>query len=124
MALREGVPIIPAISHGAHDTLIILADYYPALRQLHEWGMPWLFGLDPIVLPLYLRLPWGLALGPWPNIPLPVPIHTRLCAPIRFERSGRDAALDRDYVDACYEQVVRQMQLELDQLVQEQGGLH
>jgi 1-acyl-sn-glycerol-3-phosphate acyltransferase len=49
LALREGVPIIPAISHGAHDTLIVLADYYPVLRQLHEWGMPWLFGLDPIV---------------------------------------------------------------------------
>jgi len=122
LALREGVPIIPAISHGAHDTLIVLADYYPVLRQLHEWGMPWLFGLDPIVFPLYFGLPWGLALGPWPNLPLPVPIHTRLCAPIRFDRSGRAAAQDRAYVDACYEQVVRQMQLELDQLVQEQGG--
>jgi 1-acyl-sn-glycerol-3-phosphate acyltransferase len=122
LALREGVPIIPAISHGAHETLIVLADYYPVLRQLHEWGMPWLFGLDPIVFPLYSGLPWGLALGPLPNIPLPVPIHTRLCAPIVFERYGRAAALDREYVAACYEQVVRQMQWELDRLVQEQGG--
>jgi len=40
-----GVPIIPAISK-AHDTLIILADY-KQLRQLHEWGMPWLFGTIP-----------------------------------------------------------------------------
>ena len=46
--------------------------------------MPWLFGIDPEVMPLYLGLPWGLALGPLLNLPLPVRIHTRVCAPIRF----------------------------------------
>lgn len=122
LALREGVPIVPAISKGAHDTLIVLADYYKELRQLHDWGMPWLFGFDPLVFPIYLGLPWGLSIGPLPNIPLPVSIHTRICAPIRFERYGRAAAMDRAYVDACYEKVVRQMQLELDLLVQGQSG--
>lgn len=117
LALREGVPIVPAISNGAHDTLIVLADFYKQLRQLHELGMPWLFGIDPMVFPIYLGLPWGLAIGPWPNIPMPVQIHTRICAPIMFERYGRDAASDRDYVDACYEKVCNQMQLELDRLV-------
>ncbi|GAC1450033.1 MAG: lysophospholipid acyltransferase family protein [Chamaesiphon sp.] len=116
LALREGVPIVPAISKGAHDTLIILADFYKQLRQLHEWGMPWLFGLDPLVFPIYLGLPWGLAIGPLPNIPLPVKIHTRICAPIVFERYGRVAARDHDYVDACYEKVCTHMQLELDRL--------
>jgi 1-acyl-sn-glycerol-3-phosphate acyltransferase len=122
LALREGVPIVPAISKGAHDTLIILADYYKELRQLHDWGMPWLFGFDPIVFPIYLGLPWGLAIGPLPNIPLPVPIHTRICAPIVFKRYGRAAALDRDYVNACYEEVVMRMQMELDRLVKGQNG--
>lgn len=122
LALREGVPIVPAISKGAHDTLIILADFYKQLRQLHEWGMPWLFGIDPIVFPVYLGLPWGLAIGPLPNIPLPVPIHTRICAPIVFERYGRAAASDRSYVDACYKQVCIQMQLELDRLVEGLSG--
>lgn len=118
LALREGVPIVPAISKGAHDTLIILADYYKELRQLHEWGMPWLFDFDPMVFPIYLGLPWGLAIGPLPNIPMPVAIHTRVCAPIVFERYGRDAARDREYVDACYQKVCAQMQLELDRLVE------
>jgi len=117
LALREKVPIIPAISKGAHDTLIVLADYYKELQQLHDWGMPWPFGFDPMVFPIYLGLPWGLAIGPLPNIPLPVPIHTRICAPIVFERYGRAAALDRDYVNACYEKVCKQMQRELDALV-------
>ncbi|MBE9052064.1 acyltransferase family protein [Nostocales cyanobacterium LEGE 11386] len=117
LALRENVPIVPMISCGAHDTLIVLADIYQMLQQLHKWGMPWLFGIDPVVFPIYLGLPWGLAIGPLPNIPLPVPIQTRVCPPIVFERYGREAASDRHYVNECYELVVTQMQQELDQLV-------
>lgn len=124
LALTQDVPIVPIISHGAHDTLLILTDCYKQLRQLHEWGVPWLFGIDPIVFPIYLGLPWGLAIGPWPNIPLPITMHTRICAPIVFERYGHAAARDRDYVDACYEKVYTQMQLELDRLVQGLKGLY
>ena len=118
LALEYDVPIVPLISYGAHDTLIILADYYPQVRQLHEWGMPWLLDIDPEVFPVYLGLPWGLAIGPLPNIPLPVTIHTRVCPPIIFERYGREAAHNRDYVDTCYNIVSAQMQQELDGLVQ------
>ncbi|NDJ24878.1 glycerol acyltransferase [Nostoc sp. B(2019)] len=117
LALRENVPIVPMISVGAHDTLIVLADCYKIVQQLHEWGMPWLLGIDPEVFPIYLGLPWGLAFGPLPNIPLPVPIYTRVCPPIIFERYGREAASDRQYVNACYELVTSQMQQELDNLV-------
>ncbi|MCT7948764.1 acyltransferase family protein [Ancylothrix sp. C2] len=114
LALREEVPIVPAISTGAHDTLLVLADFYEYVKQLHEWGMPWLFNVDPVVFPIYLGLPWGLSLGPLPNFPLPVSIHTRVCPPIVFERYGRKAAADRDYVNACYEKVRFVMQRELD----------
>jgi 1-acyl-sn-glycerol-3-phosphate acyltransferase len=122
IALREKVPIVPVISHGAHDTLMVLTDIYPYMRQLHDWGMPWLFDLDPIVFPIYLGLPWGLAIGPVPNLPLPVSMHTRVCAPIVFDRYGREAASDREYVNSCYEKVCTQMQQELDQLIQETEG--
>jgi 1-acyl-sn-glycerol-3-phosphate acyltransferase len=80
--------------------------------------MPWLLDVDPEVFPIYLGLPWGLAIGPLPNIPLPVTIHTRVCPPIKFERYGREAARDRDYVDTCYNIVCKKMQQELDGLVQ------
>jgi 1-acyl-sn-glycerol-3-phosphate acyltransferase len=117
LALRENVPIIPAISCGAHDTLIVLADIYNLVKQLHDRGMPWLLGIDPVVFPIYLGWPWGLSIGPLPNIPFPVSIHTRVCPPIIFERYGRDAASDRHYVDECYNLVVSKMQQELDELV-------
>ena len=122
LALQEKVPIIPLISHGAHSTLIVLADIYPQLQQLHQKGLPWLFGIDPGVFPIYLGLPWGLAVGPWPNIPLPIQLHTRVCPPIIFDRYGAKAAHDQDYVKECYHKVCMRMQHELDRLVQAEEG--
>jgi 1-acyl-sn-glycerol-3-phosphate acyltransferase len=119
VALREHAPIVPVVSLGAHDSLIVLTDLYPILQQLRDRGMPWLFGIDPIVFPVYLGLPWGIAFGPLPNLPLPTQIHIRICKPIEFSRYGRSAANDRDYVDACYTLVEQQMQVELDLLVEE-----
>ncbi|NJL11050.1 MAG: acyltransferase family protein [Calothrix sp. SM1_7_51] len=117
LAIRENVPIIPMISVGAHDTLIVIADFYKIVNKFHELGMPWFLGLDPEVFPIYLGLPWGLAVGPLPNIPLPTTIHTRVCPKIVFERYGAAASRDSDYVNTCYELVLKQMQQELDDLV-------
>lgn len=117
LALRERVPIVPIISLGAHDTLIILGDYYEQVQQLRQWGMPWLSNVDIGVFPIYLGLPWGIGIGLMPNIPLPVQIHTHVCSPVVFEKYGRDAASDREYVNVCYEKVCSHMQRELDCLV-------
>lgn len=121
VALRERSPIVPVISIGAHESIIVLADLYPLLAQLHDRGLPWLFNIDPLVFPVYLGLPWGISFGPLPNIPLPTQIHNRICEPIEFSRYGRAAANDRDYVDRCYDLVEQQMQQALDRLVKERG---
>lgn len=120
LALQEEVPIVPFISHGAHSTLIVLAEIHSQMEQLHRLGMPCLGGIDPGVFPIYLGLPWGISFGPLPNIPLPVKIHTRVCPAIAFERYGEEAARDRNYVEQCYRQVESQMQQELDRLVAEE----
>ena len=122
LALQEEVPIVPLISYGAHSTLFILADIYPQLQKLHQQGWPWLWGIDPKTFPIYFGLPWGLAIGPLPNIPLPIKLYTRVCRPIIFDRYGNAAARDREYVHQCYEQVCNLMQRELDQLVREQSS--
>ncbi|MDG2617704.1 glycerol acyltransferase [Thermoleptolyngbya sichuanensis XZ-Cy5] len=120
LALRYELPIIPVISHGAHDTLIVLGDAYPLVEQLHRWGLfPWINGVNPGVFPVYLGLPWGVGLGPLPNLPLPMTIHTRVCKPVWFPRYGAEAAGDRAYVNVCYEQVQRHMQRSLDHLIAE-----
>ncbi|MEM8808502.1 MAG: lysophospholipid acyltransferase family protein [Cyanobacteria bacterium P01_G01_bin.38] len=120
LALRENVPIVPLVATGAHDTLIVLGDIYKQLRQLHDWGLlPWWRDIDPEVFPIYLGLPWGLALGPLPNIPLPAQIYTHVCKPIVFERYGREPSQDLPYVDSCYKQVEQAMQTALDDLVKQ-----
>ena len=123
LVLREEVPIVPVISTGAHETLIVLSDCQAIIRQLEQWRLlswNWPFGK---IFPIYLGLPWGLAIGPVPNIPLPVQIHLHVCPPIRFERYGREAARDRHYVKACYEQVHNQMQTALNRLIMKRRGL-
>jgi len=117
LALRQGVTIVPLVSWGAHDSLIVLDNCYDQAKTLHRLGMPWLFDTDPEVFPIYLGLPWGVALGALPNIPLPVQIHTRVGQPIRFSRYGRETLRDPGYVMACHDMVVTQMQALLDDLV-------
>lgn len=120
LALRENVPIVPTVSVGAHDSLLILGNIYPTVSEIvHRWGLPWLGGLDPLTLPIYLGFPWGIACGPLPNIPAPVQVHNRICEPIVFDRAGRDAANDKDYVWSCYRRVKRVMQQELIALARE-----
>lgn len=118
LALRQGVPIVPLVSQGAHETFIVLTDCYEQARQLHDWGLlPWYLDIDPEVMPLYLGLPWVVGIGPLPHLPWPVPMKTKVCNPIVFDRSGREAAQDGAYVDQCYQQVVQEMQQALDELV-------
>lgn len=117
LALEFELPIIPLISYGAHDTLLVLEDFYPLMQQLHQWGMPWLFNVDPEVFPIYLGLPWGVGIGPIPHLPPPIQIHTRVCPPITFTQYGRTAARDREYVNACYNQVCAAMQQAMNDLV-------
>lgn len=119
LAIKKGVPIVPLISCGAHSTFVVLTDIYPKMKMLHKLGMPWAFGVDPGVFPIYLGLPWGLSFGPLPHIPLPTKIHTRVCEPIRFDRYGSKALKDSRYIDECFEIVKRQMQRALDQLVRD-----
>ncbi len=122
LALRENVPIVPTVSVGAHDSLLILGNIYPVVSDIvNRWGLPWLGGLDPLTLPIYLGFPWGVACGPLPNIPAPVQVHNRICEPIVFDRAGRDAANDKDYVWSCYRQVKRVMQQELIALARERS---
>ncbi|MGF1540200.1 MAG: lysophospholipid acyltransferase family protein [Pleurocapsa sp.] len=117
LALRERVPIIPIVSEGAHDTLFVLTDIYEWVEKLHQWGMPWFMDSDPEVFPIYLGLPWGIGIGPLPNIPLPAQINLRVGKPITFAKNGIQASRDRSFVDECYQLVETRMQQELDDLI-------
>lgn len=112
LALREGVPLIPVVSAGAHGTLLILDDLRPLARLL---------GLDRLlrakVWPLTLSVPWGLTLGPpLVYLPLPVKIWIEVLEPIRFARVGEAAAADERYLSECAALVEGRMQAALERL--------
>ncbi len=112
LALRHGVPIIPVVAHGAHNTAMILDD--------GQWLVKWL-GLDRRLRlnawPTTLSFPWGLTFGPPPPyVPFPTRIRVEILAPIRFDREGDEAASDSAYVEACHLAVLGAMQGAMDRM--------
>ncbi|MFO0630648.1 MAG: hypothetical protein U0325_34165 [Polyangiales bacterium] len=83
LALRAGSPVVPVARAGAHHTLMVLSDGRRVARAL---GLPRLFRAE--IWPVHLSLPWGLAVGPWPHIPLPTRMAYRLGDPIDPRRFG------------------------------------
>jgi 1-acyl-sn-glycerol-3-phosphate acyltransferase len=113
IALREGIPIIPVVSSGGHETLIILNEGKWLARALQ---------LDRRIClktwPIVFCLPWGLWVGvPPPHFPFRTQIHIQVLEPIRFERYGPEAASDTSYVEECHQQVHAKMEAVLKQLV-------
>jgi 1-acyl-sn-glycerol-3-phosphate acyltransferase len=121
LAVRHGVPIVPLVSAGAHETMMVVHDF-PGLAKMLGLGKLARFN----VLPLALSLPWGLTLGPVPpHLPLPSRISMAVMEPIVPERTGDDAANDSDYVAELAERVERVMQERLELLVErDDTGFH
>ena len=70
--------------------------------------------------PVTLSVPWGLTPFPPPvYLPLPTRIRMEILDPIRFDRSGEDAASDDNYVSECAARVEGLMQATLDRLAGE-----
>ncbi len=115
LALRMQVPIVPAVSVGAHETVVVLARGERVAKLLH---IDHLFRIK--VMPLVFGPPLGLVPGGIPTWPLPAKITVELCEPIDWSsRYGPEAADDDIIVRKCYAQVTNTMQSTLDRLAAE-----
>src|SRR5690606_4118331 len=111
LAIRAGVPIVPLVSAGAHDSLYIWTDGHHIARALNLPARA-----RSNVFPIGLALPFGLVFGlPYPHLPLPVKIHTRVLAPLRLDARPDDAD-DPELVERVHGEVVRRMQAAMDEL--------
>ena len=117
LALRTGVPIVPAVTHGVQDSIVVLSrgeglvKYMPHLRR---WRLK--------VMPVMVGPPWGLSFG-LPTLPLPAKATVQLGPPIDLAvENGPGAENDEPYVRACYDRVTKKMQTTLDRLAKEAGG--
>ncbi len=116
LALRMGIPVVPIVSVGAHETLIVLDDGRQRARDL---GLD-RYGVERV--PLTFSLPNGLALGAPFNIPFPVRMQLEMGAPISFGTTKPHADRDPAVVKRCYAAVVQVMQAMLDRMVRERAG--
>jgi 1-acyl-sn-glycerol-3-phosphate acyltransferase len=111
LAVREGAPVIPVVSVGTHEQLIVVArgDRLASLLRTDRW-------LRTKVVPLVFCLPWGFTLGLLPYLPLPAQTTIAFGEPLRWP-GLRPADLDDPAVmKRCYEEVVAAMQGMLDRL--------
>jgi 1-acyl-sn-glycerol-3-phosphate acyltransferase len=112
LALRTGVPIVPAVSCGAHNSVVVLSRG----DRLVRW-MPHLRMMRVKVMPIMLGLPWGISFG-LPTLPLPAKVTIDVGAPIDLkERYGADASDGDGVIKWIYDDVTAQMQRTMDALV-------
>ncbi|MFP4477424.1 MAG: hypothetical protein ACLFOY_17810 [Desulfatibacillaceae bacterium] len=118
LALEQGVPIVPVVTAGAQSVFIILDNMPRFARAL---GMGKWARIN--VWPLTLSFPLGLTFGPPPFfIPYPARILLEIMEPIRFDRSGPEAARDDRYVRECAAMVEAAMQETLTGLARQRNG--
>ena len=94
LAQKTGVPLVPVVACGGHDTYLPLADGRALARALR---------LDKIgrlhVLPISIALPWGLNIGDlFGHLPLPAKIRVDVLEPIDVRRRfPGEADVERGY---------------------------
>ncbi len=115
LALRAQVPVVPSVSVGAHETLVVLARG----ERVARWtGIDRRFRIK--VWPLVFGPPFGVVPGGIPTWPLPAKITVELGPAIDWTAQfGPDAADDDVVVRKCYDELVGTMQATLDRLAAE-----
>lgn len=88
LAIEQQVPIVPIVTAGAGESLLVLSDGKPLARALQ---------LDKLLrikaLPVSVSLPWGInvgVVGMVPYLPLPTKLHTTVL-PAMPVRESEDA---------------------------------
>jgi len=110
LALQAGVPVVPVVGHGGHETTIVLTRGERLAKLL---------SLDKVRLdgaPLLFQVPWGISSPVIPGMPLPAKITVQVCEPLDWSHFGPEGADDPDVLDRCYEEITSIMQATLDRL--------
>lgn len=107
LAIRTGVPIVPVVGHGGHNTMVVLARGDALARRLR---------LDRIrvkILPFALGGPFGIKPGFLQSMPLPAKITLQVLDPIDLSHIDPSLADDPDVLQDCYDDVTGRMQTAL-----------
>jgi len=113
LALRKGVPVIPIVSHGGHESSIVLTR---GRRLANALGLG---KFRTYTLPLVFTIPWGVVLGPIPAFPIPTKVTLQVCEPMNWNHLGPEDAEIPEVLERCYEEIHTRMQDALDALATE-----
>lgn len=111
LALKEGVPIVPLVSVGTHEQLVVLARGRRIAKAL---GLKRILRAEAV--PIVFALPWGVTLGYVPYLPLPAQTTLRFGPPISWPELAPEQAEDPMVRRRCQEEVRVAMQQMLDEL--------
>jgi 1-acyl-sn-glycerol-3-phosphate acyltransferase len=106
LAMEQHVPIVPIVTAGAGESLLVLSDGERLARVLR---------LDKLLrvkaLPTSISLPWGLnvgAVGMLPYLPLPTKLHTRVL-PATDALPGEDATAYAERIHTAMQDALTEM---------------
>ncbi|WP_024803420.1 1-acyl-sn-glycerol-3-phosphate acyltransferase [Nocardia sp. BMG51109] len=109
LALELGVPVIPAVANGGHDSVFVVSRGDRTARLLRLDKL-----LRAKVFPYTAGLPFGVA-PIVPQFPLPATVQVSFLPPLDWSTQPGDPE-NPAVVDACYRDAVDTMQAELDRL--------
>jgi len=114
LALRHGVPVVPAVAHGGHHAVVVLARGDRLARAA---------GLRTLrinVFPVLAGFPFGVTSVLTPPLPMPAHLTLEFLPALDWTGYGPSAADDTRIVSACYDDITRRLQTALDRLSAEQ----
>lgn len=113
LALKTGVPVVPVVGHGGHETTIVLTRGERLAKMM---------GSDKVRMdgaPLLFQVPWGVSTPVMPGVPFPAKITVQVCEPLDWSAYGSEAADDPAVLQRCYDEITSIMQTTLDALAAE-----
>lgn len=106
LAIEQKVPIVPIVTAGAGESVLVLTDGKPLAKALR---------LDKLLriktLPISVSLPWGVSVGfagMAPYLPLPSKLHTTVL-PAMKARRGEESTAFADRVQATMQNAMTAM---------------
>lgn len=111
LALRAGVPVVPVVAHGAHNSVCVLTR---GERIAHTLGFE---RVRVKVMPFVLGVPFGVTPVVLPPLPLPAKVTVDFLAPLDWSGEDPAAADDPRVVQQHYDEVTDVLQAGLDALV-------
>ena len=114
-AIKSGVPIVPLAKTGGTDTMFTLPGGRTVARAL---GLKQLARIES--LPLAVGLPWGIAPGVLPFLPLPAKLRIEILDPI-FVDDDPERVEDDEYVNTIYNEVEWRIEQGVDRLARKRS---